>query len=236
MPINMLQKLSSRRLAVINGLLALWMTCLANTSFLHHLYTLTPYNGIKAGVFLVSAFILLWAYLNLLLQLITWGFLARPLQSLLLFLCAFGAYSVDTFGVGIDVGQIQNLMQTDSREAKDLLSWQLLAYIIIIMILPMYWLWRKPLESQGFFTKLKERIYGVVLSIALIGIVAMLFYVDYAAIFREHRTVRFTVNPTNSINAFTNYFQRHVTIKKLPLVHYGEDAKRHQIPQGKPTL
>jgi lipid A ethanolaminephosphotransferase len=236
MPINMLKKLSSRRLVVINGLLALWMTCLANTYFLHQLYTLTPYNGFKAAVFLASAFILLWAYLNLLLQLITWGFLARPLKSLLLFFCAFGAYSVDTFGIGVDAGQVQNLMQTDLYEARDLLSWRLLGYIIIIMLVPLYWLWRKPLESQSFFTQLKERVYGVVLSMTLIGSIAMLFYVDYAAIFREHRTVRFTVNPTNSINAFTNYFQRHVTIKKLPLVRYGEDAKRHQIPQGKPTL
>ena len=233
---HIFQKLASRNLAIVNGLLALWMTCLANTSFLHQLYTLTPYNGLKAGVFLVSAFILLWAYLNLLLQLITWGFLARPLQSLLLFFCAFGAYSVDTFGVGIEVGQIQNLMQTDLNEARDLLNWHLFAYVLIIMILPMYWLWRKPLQKQTFFSSLKHRLYGSALSLVLIGSVAMLFYVDYAAIFREHRSVRFSVNPTNSINAFTNYFQRHVTIKKLPLVRYGEDAKRHQIPQGKPTL
>ncbi len=78
---HIFQKLASRNLAVVNGLLALWMTCLANTSFLHQLYTLTPYNDFKAGVFLASAFVLLWAYLNLLLQLFTWGFLARPLQS-----------------------------------------------------------------------------------------------------------------------------------------------------------
>lgn len=236
MPINMLKKLSSRRLVVINGLLALWMACLANSYFLSHLYTLTPYHGLKAGVFLASAFILLWAYLNLLLQLITWGFLARPLKSLLLFFCAFGAYSVDTFGIGVDAGQIQNLMQTDLYEARDLLSWRLLAYIIVIMLVPLYWLWHKPLESQDFLTQLKERVYGVLLSMALISSIAMLFYVDYAAIFREHRTVRFSVNPTNSLNAFTNYFQRHATIKKPPLILYGADATRHQIPQGKPTL
>ena len=98
---------------------------------------------------------------------------------------------MDTFGIGVDAGQIQNLMQTDLYEARDLLSWRLLGYIIVIMLVPLYWLWRKPLESQSFFTQFKERVYGVVLSMTLIGSIAMLFYVDYAAIFRENRTVLF---------------------------------------------
>lgn len=232
----LLKKFSSRKLVIINGLIALWMTCLANTTFLHTLYTLTPYSGLQAGLFLTSAFVLLWAYLNLLLQLTTWGVLARPIQSLLLFFCAFGAYSIDTFGVGIDTGQIQNLMQTDPREARDLLNWHLFAYVTIIMGLPLFWLWRKPLAPIGIVQNLKHRAYSTALSLALIGAVAMAFYVDYAAIFREHRQIRYTVNPTNSVNAFINYSQRHVVIKKLPLVRYGEDATRVPPPNVKPVL
>mgnify|MGYP002368653537 FL=1 len=134
----------SRCLVWVNGLLALWMTCLANTTFLHTLYTLTPYSGLQAGLFLTSAFVLLWAYLNLLLQLTTWGVLARPIQSLLLVCCAVGAYSIDTLGVGVDSGQILNLMQTDPSEVRDLLNGELLAYVAIIMALPLFWLWYKP--------------------------------------------------------------------------------------------
>ena len=228
--------LFSRRLVVINGLIALWMTCLANTTFLHTLYTLTPYNGIQAGLFLTSAFVLLWAYLNLLLQLTTWGVLARPIQSLLLVCCAVGAYSIDTLGVGVDSGQILNLMQTDPSEVRDLLNGELLAYIVIIMALPLFWLWRKPLTSVGMVQSLKHRTYAIVLSLGLIGAVAMAFYVDYAAIFREHRQIRYIVNPTNSVNAMINYSQRHVVIKKLPLVRYGEDATRTPLPNAKPVL
>lgn len=239
MPFNLatlLKAFSSRSLVITNGLLALWMTALANFSFFHQISSLTPYHGIKAGIFLAATFVLLWAYLNLILQVFTWSYLARPLQSLLLFFCAFGAYSVDTFGVGVEVGQIQNLMQTDPNEARDLLNGLLFAYIFIIMMLPLYWLWRKPLQQQTFFSTFKQRVYGVIASLMLITSVAMLFYVDYAAIFREHRAIRFTVNPTNSINAFTNYFQRHATIKKLPLVRYGEDAKHQFTPNDKATL
>ena len=226
----------SRRLVIINALIALWMTSLANTTFLHTLYTLTPYNGLQAGLFLTSAFVLLWAYLNLFLQLTTWGVFARPIQSLLLFFCAFGAYSIDSFGVGIDAGQVQNLMQTDPREVQDLLNGELLAYVAIIMGLPLFWLWCKPLEPVGIVQNLKHRAYSTALSLILIATVAMVFYVDYAAIFREHRSIRYIVNPTNSVNAFINYSQRHVVIKKLPLVRYGEDATRVAPSNAKPVL
>ncbi len=232
----MLSFFISRRLVTVNALLALWMTVLANTAFFHTLYSLTPHNGWQAGLFLASAVVLLWAYLNLLLQWVTWGRLARPVQSLLLLFCALGAYSINSFGVGIDTGQIQNLMQTDLIEARDLLNWQLFAYVLLMMGVPLCWLWRKPLESVGFLQSLKHRSYSTLFSLALIGAVAMAFYVDYAAIFREHRQIRYTVNPTNSINAFINYSQRHVVIKKLPLVRYGEDATRSKQAHAKPVL
>ncbi len=233
----MMKAFYSRRLAIVNGWIALWLTCLANTSFFHTLFKLTPYSGFQAGLFLASAFLLLWAYLNFFLQLLTWGPLARPMLTLLLFFAACGAYSIDAFGVGVDVGQIQNLMQTDPYEARDLLSWRLFAYVFVLMGLPSFWLWYKPIQRVGVWQNLKLRAYAALVSLVLIGGVAMAFYVDYAAIFREHRQIRFVVNPTNSINAFISYSQRHVVIKKLPLVAYGDDAQRSPVPLGsKPTL
>ena len=38
------------------------------------------------------------------------------------------------------------------------------------------------------------------------------------------------------MSAFINYSQRHVVIKKLPLVRYGEDATRVPRSNAKPVL
>lgn len=231
-----LEILHSRRLVVVNIAIAFWITCLANAGYFRLLYHFTPHSGMSAALFLASAFLLLWAYLSLLLQWVTWGHLARPMLSLLLFLTAVGAYAVDTFGISLDVGQIQNLMQTDPYEMRDLLSWRLLAYLLIIMGLPLYWLWHKPLTSMGVWPAMKLRFYSTLLSLLVIVSIGALFYVDYAAMFREHRQIRFVVNPTNTVNAFRAYSQRHVVIKKLPLVRYGEDAQRIATTATKPTL
>ena len=205
--------LSWRSPAVINALLALWFTCIANITFFQTMWQLTPHHGFKSVLFLVVTFVLLWAYLNFFLQLITWSKLARPIQTLLLFFATIGAYAIDSFNVVIDVSQVQNLMETDRQEILDLLSINLLTYCMILFFIPMYWLWSKPIIKLSLKNQLKQKLLFIGLSLTSIVIIASVFFVDYAAMFREHRTLRYLINPINSVNAFSNYFNTKINFK-----------------------
>lgn len=213
-------------LLVINALIALWLTVLANTSFLSKIAALTPYHDWRYPTFMAAMLVLLAAYISLFLTWVTWGRLARPLLTFILLASALTAYFVDTFGVGIDPGQIQNMMETDFQESRDLATWNMLAYVMVIAGLPLIWLWRKPLSPEGFIRRQRNRLLSSAGSLLLIALVAAFFYADLASIFREHRGIRFTIVPHNYIVSLRSHFKHHHVSEDMPLQKYGEDAYR----------
>lgn len=223
-----------RTLIVINAVLALWLTLLANTSFLGKIAALTPYHDWRYPTFMVAMVILLAAYINLFLSWVTWGRLARPVLTFILLASALTAYFVDTFGIGIDPGQIQNMMETDFRESWDLVTWNMLGYVLVIAGLPLFWLWHKPLTHEGFLRRQRNRLLASAGSLLLVAVVAAFFYADLASIFREHRAIRFTIVPHNYITSLRTHFKQQQVNENLPLQAYGKDAHRI-ISAGKPS-
>ncbi|MFX5839629.1 hypothetical protein ABTE60_20180, partial [Acinetobacter baumannii] len=81
-----------RSLVFINSLVALWIVLTGNLTFFRRLASLTPFQDWRAEIFLLSAVILLWAYVNFALQLLTWGRLARPFLTFILLASAITAF------------------------------------------------------------------------------------------------------------------------------------------------
>lgn len=218
--------LSRRSPVVINALVALWIVLTCNLTFFSRLHKLVPLDNWHGSTFLISAGLFLWAYTSLILHWLTWGLLARPLISLILCLSALTAFFVDTYGVSIDAGQIQNLMQTDLHEAMDLLSWHMLAYVLVVAGLPIFWLWRKPVEAPRIGTGLRHRLLASLISLALAVGIATCFYADYASIFRNQRPIRLVINPHNYVAGLRGYLRDLTELKHQPLLTYGADAHR----------
>lgn len=234
----MIRRINWRSLVVVNALVALWIVLTGNLTFLQKLAGLTPFQGLRADLFMASAVIFLWAYINFALQWLTWGRLARPLLTFILLASAMTAFFVDTYGVGIDGGQIQNMMETDVREVMDLVSWRMFGYAVLFAGLPIAWLWWRPLAREALWPRQRGRLLSSLVSLLLVGAVAAGFFADYASIFRNHREVRLFINPQNYIAGLRSHF-RHITpARDLPLVAYGTDAHRLQdtATGAKPVL
>ncbi|MEO6698692.1 MAG: phosphoethanolamine--lipid A transferase, partial [Paraperlucidibaca sp.] len=170
------------------------------------------------------------------LQLITWGPLARPMQSFLLLGSALTTYFIATYGVGIDAGQIQNMMETDYLEVWDLLSPRMLAYIVFIAGLPMLLLWSAPTPSIGWKRTLRNKVVAILLGLVSILALAGWHYADYASTFREHRELRYLMVPHNYLAGLKIYYSKIANNPDVPLLRYGEDAKRKAAVSTKPTL
>lgn len=227
-----------RSLALVNAMVALWIVFTGNLSFFEKLLSLTPFDDWRAAMFISSAVILLWAYINFALQWVTWGGFARPVLTFILLASAMTAFFVDTYGVGIDGGQIQNMMETDFHEVMDLLSWHMLGYIVVLAGLPIFWLWRRPLTPENIWSRQRTRLFSSLISVLLVGAVALVFFADYASIFRNHREVRLLINPQNYVAGLRSYFRRSLPTQNEPLTLYGQDAHRlkSELASSKPVL
>ena len=211
-------------LIVFNLLLAIWLGVFLNIAFFEKIHTLTPYNGVKAGLFVTASVIIVVAAYNFIFQLLNWKWTAKPLAIALLFIGGFAAYAVNTLGVLITSDQIQNLMQTDIAEARDTWSWHLVTWTLGMTVVPIIVILMMKIKPEPIIRQLLHKVIASVVSLAMVLGLLFVFYVDFAAIFRENRDLKGMISPQNMIASFASYYKKKAPKENLPLVVYGEDA------------
>lgn len=217
-----------------NLLVSVWLAFALNIGFYQKLHQLTPYQGMKSWLFLIASVLVVTALYNILLQLLQWRWTAKAVALILLFIGGFSAYFVCSLGVVISPDQIQNAMQTDPQEVKGLMSIRLLLWSIFMVALPMLVVACIPLKVETKSKVLIKKGVHLIASFAVLAAMLFVFYVDYAAIFRQHRDLKGMILPQNAIAAGFSYFHHQAPKENLPLVKYGEDAHLvEKTAQGK---
>ena len=217
-------------LSGFNMLLAIWLGLILNFAFYQKIHEFTPYANLKAGLLLAATALIIIAFYNLVLQWLNWKWNAKILASVLIILGGFSAYFVNSLGVVITPDQIQNMLQTDAREVRDLWSMRLVIWTLGFVIFPLGIVWMLQIQPTSTGHQLVHKSLSSVVSLGLILGLLFCFYVDYAAIFREHRDLKGMLSPQNSIASTLSYYKKKAPKANLPLVAFGEDA--HLLQQA----
>ncbi|GGB98266.1 phosphoethanolamine transferase [Marinobacterium zhoushanense] len=154
-------------------------------------------EGLAGVGFLVALFLLFVAVLNLLLTLLVPRVLMRPLAIVILLSAAGISYYMNAYGVMIDKTMVQNALETDPAEVRELMTPGLIGWMLIFGLLPALLVGHLSLRPEGWWRTLKMRGLSSVLSLALIGVLLLLQYPSFASLFRNHREVRHLIVPTN---------------------------------------
>ncbi|MEI1691780.1 phosphoethanolamine--lipid A transferase [Acinetobacter nosocomialis] len=221
-------------LFMFNFIIAIWLGAILNFGFYKKVHLLTPYLGIKATFFLAATVVIVVATYYAALQILNWKWTAKIFAIFLVFIGGFSSYFVNTLGVIISPDQIQNIAQTDVAEATDLLSLRFGLWTIFFVILPIFLITQVKLKSERILPLLLKKVLSIALAFAVVGGLLFAYYVDFAAIFREHRDLKGMISPQNTISSVMSYYRKKAPKKNLPLVKYGEDA--HQVQQTQKDL
>ncbi|MDT0199321.1 MULTISPECIES: phosphoethanolamine--lipid A transferase [unclassified Acinetobacter] len=217
-------------LSGFNMLLAIWLGLILNFAFYQKIHEFTPYANLKAGLLMAATALIIIAFYNLILQWLNWKWNAKILASVLIILGGFSAYFVNSLGVVITPDQIQNMLQTDAREVRDLWSMRLIIWTLVFVIFPLCVVWILKIQPASLGRQILQKGLSSVISLGLILGLLFCFYVDYAAIFREHRDLKGMLSPQNSIASTLSYYKKKAPKANLPLVVFGEDA--HLLQQA----
>ncbi|WP_260955623.1 phosphoethanolamine transferase [Pseudomonas citri] len=211
-----------------------WVTLVASAFFLvgfnvvlwQHLLTITAADG--RGVLLSLAFgLMIFCAFNLVLTLVAFRPLLKPLLMLLFLISAGVAYFMSQYGVLIDAGMFRNFAETNATEVRDLLSLKLFAYLGLLGVLPSWLLFKTPINYRRWPKELLSKLMVGVASAAVIGVVALVNYQGLASLFRNHHELRLMVVPSNYIGASFGYLREQVASAKQPFIALGEDASRN---------
>ena len=172
------------------------------------------------------------------LSLFSWGRLLKPMLIFVLIYAALGAYFMLSYGIVVDKSMLINVLQTDLRESKELFSWQLLLVLALMALLPIVLLWRVKVQKLPFFAQLKSNLILLFSAIVVAVIAVMLSFQSMASVMRNHKELRFMINPLNSVYALSLIVAEPFTRHKLGLQAIGQEAKLGASWQAnkKPTL
>ncbi|CAG9175478.1 phosphoethanolamine transferase [Cupriavidus respiraculi] len=212
--------------------IALFLLLFCNTGFWRQLLSVHPLTAASA-LGLAAAFGFLLVMLNLALTMLAWPWVLRPLITVLLVATALVSYFINEYGVMVDVGMVRNALQTDYREARDLLTVKLFAHALLLGALPAWLLWRVPIRWRPPGREVASKALVALLSLLLLAGIAQAYYQTFASVARNHRELRFLLTPLNYIQAAGSYV-RHRSIGPRTVAPYGTDARLGASWQHRP--
>ena len=214
---------------------ALWLGLLCNWPLWQHLQRLPEMAGSRGLLFVLAFMGMVTGLIGALLSLLAWRRLIKPVLAISLLSAAALAHFIGSYGIVIDPTMVVNIVQTDVREASDLLSLRLLLSLLLLGVLPLLWLWRRPLATHGVGARLGLNLLGFVLGIALVLGLAALSFADLASTMRNHKSLRYMVSPLNAYYSLASVGLRAQAGPKGPPAVVGADAAL--APRaGKPPL
>jgi lipid A ethanolaminephosphotransferase len=204
--------------------LALWLSTLGNLPLWRAMWALTDTHGLRTWGGLLGFALIVLSAITVLLSLLVWPRWRKPAGVLLLMVAAANSYFMITYGVVIDPTMMANTVQTDVREVRDLLSWSMLVVLALGVVLPGWWWWRQPVQKLP-----TRRLVGRQLGLATLAALVLLVVVwasfqDLASNMRNHKSLRYMLNPFNTLYASARLVVGETTQARMTLQPIGEDA------------
>jgi lipid A ethanolaminephosphotransferase len=181
--------------------LALWLAVVCNGPLWRALYELPELASARGALFGISlAAMIAGVYLSL-LSLASWRHFIKPVGTLLLLMAALGAHYMGRYRIVIDPTMLVNVLQTDPGEAADLIGPGLFISLLLLAGAPAWWLWRTPLHTPPPGAQALRIGATLMAGLWLAGGLLVLNFAPMSATMRNHKALRYMVNPANSVYA-----------------------------------
>ncbi|MGP5202891.1 phosphoethanolamine transferase [Psychrobacter aquimaris] len=207
-------------------IVALYLVATANIGFFEQVLNVYPFS--KNIGFILSITGLLFGLMWLVLQLLCYRPIAKPVLIALLITAAICGYFTDAYGTIFDTNMLINSMETDQAEAMGLFAPSMVIRLLILGVLPAFIISKIHLKRFTWQRSILQKTATLILSIALIAACLLPFGDQYASFFRQHKQVRSYANPITPIYSTIKLGENYVNELRRPdtFTLHATDAKR----------
>lgn len=149
--------------------------------------------------FALGTFVLLVGLQYIPLMLLGIGRLLRPLLMVLFLVAAAAQYFSLHYGVVLDTDMLRNALHTDTREAGEYLSWDLLVWMMGFAVLPAMVLAWVRIPRRSWRKALSRRSAAVLGAAVLMVLAGSVIYQDLSSVARNRSELRFAVTPLSPL-------------------------------------
>ena len=141
--------------------------------------------------------------LHLLLASIAWLVLPqrafKAVLALMLVLAAVAGYFVRQYGVVLDPGMLENVVNTDMAETRELLSGTFALHLLLYAAVPLALLWRTPMPLLPWRRAWVWRLLLPVLAAVLTAGALLSMFQPFSALMRNQKSLRYQLTPANVV-------------------------------------
>jgi lipid A ethanolaminephosphotransferase len=215
-----------------------WMASAGNVALWRALAGLDSLHGSAAWLLSIGLGVAIAGALTALLSLFAWPRTLKPVVAFLLVGAAVGAHFMLSYGVVLDPGMMTNTLQTNSREAFDLLDLRFLATVLLLGVVPALVAWRLPLRRARAGRRILQNLGLLAGGLAVVVASLLLVFQPLASTMRNHKALRYLINPLNSLYSLGYVAAKPLRRDESTLLPIALDAKLGPPPgaAGKPPL
>jgi lipid A ethanolaminephosphotransferase len=206
-------------------MVSVWLATVGNLPLWLEMSRLPGMNDLGGLWFGISFALLVVALTCISLSLLCWRLTLKSVISVFMLVAAFGGYFMVSYGVVIDSAMMVNVLQTDLRESRDLVSWKMFLTVVLFALIPMMWLWRTQVKRLTVVQHIGHNALLFVFGIVLALFAVLPNYQDFASTMRNNIQLRFLINPLNSFYALGDVLLAPIQAGGSAVVPVGEDAK-----------
>ncbi len=240
MDVKQLRNLISSRFHIdsrwLTILAAFYFTTVLNLGLWRYIIEHLDIAGVADVFFGASIPVLIFTVLYLIFNFFLWPHITKPLLIFLLVVSSAANYFMFNFGIFIDSNMIRNIVETHTQEALDFVTPSSIFWVLFSGVIPAVLLLLTRIDYQPLLRELRFRIFALAGSLAMIGIIAALFFRVYAAFGRNNIDLPKLINPTNYIYATTRYLFQLNTDRQLQRLDDSARLVSYKDKDAKPTV
>jgi lipid A ethanolaminephosphotransferase len=188
-------------------------------------------------LFMGCCFVMLVALHFFVLALPATRWTAKAWLTLIVIGTSFAVYWMRTYSVMLDPSMLRNVVSTDQREARELLTAALALNVVVWAVVPVAFIWWVQLDERPLLRAAGFKVAALV--IALVVAVASVLPVsrDFTSLMRNQRELRYLVTPGNFIYSLGRNAMSDAKTANAPKAVVGTDAKRAlAVASAKPKV
>ena len=160
----------------------------------------------------------------LLLGLLVWRWNAKVLLSVLLLTTALATHYMNSYSVYLDADMLRNVLHTDQKESRELLTPSLIAPLLFYALIPIAVLWRLRLRARSIGRSLLIRLLFLIAVVAVAVAGSLANFQDVSSLMRNHHEIRYLATPINYLAALQKNLKAESPIKHAPKAPIETDA------------
>ena len=213
---------------------SLYFGFILNTPITSRLIDIT--SATDSWLFVYTAPVLLSCAFVLIFSLLAIPYLVKPIFIVLAISSAAASFATLQYGVIFDYSMMENIFETNTSEAFSYVNSSSAGYFFFTGVIPVLLILLVRFDtSQSLKIRIFKRLGLVLSSLAILALIAGLFYKNYASVGRNNSYLNKLIVPTHAYFSY-KYIKKTFFTVPLEYKEQGLDAKIIPANNGKPTL